>query len=261
MKNVITATIGILVLVSVSMAGIIMSTQFQDLQDKKVQPMIQTTYLQKDMIRMDMKADKSDMTTIFLGEKELFLMIDHKKKSYTEMTKEDLEKMQKAAEQIMTTVDEALKNLPPAMQEKMKNLMQPKQEKKSEIVYKKVAGDEKINQWICDKYEGKRDSIKEMDVWTADWKKLGLKQEDLSGFDQMGKFFQSMMKNMNWFYNVGTEEKTENMYIGFPVKTISYNKEKPASQYEIQSIKQEELKETVFQVPQGYKKEKVKEDK
>ncbi len=261
MKQIIITVVVILVLVSVSLAGIIMTTQYQDLKNEKSQPMSQITYLGKDMIRMDMKTDKTDMSTIFLGEKELFWMIDHKKKSYTEMTKEDLEKIQKAAEQVMTTMDEALKNLPPAMQEKMKNMMQPKEEKKSEVIYKKIASNEKVNQWVCDKYEGKRDDTKEMEVWTTDWKKLGFKQEDLSGFDQIGNFFKSMMKNTSWFYKVGTDEKAENMYIGFPVKSITFDKAKPASQFEIQSIKQEELKETVFQVPSGYKKEKNKEDK
>jgi len=261
MKKIAVSIIGSLILISITQAGIIMTSQFQDLKNAKAQPMTQTTYLGKDMIRMDMKADKSDMSIVYLDTTQTFWMIDHKKKSYTEMTKEDLDKMMKAAEEVLTTANEALQNLPPGLADKMKNMLQPTQTKKSEMVYSKVAGDEKVNQWTCDKYEGKRDDKKEMEVWTADWKKLGLKKEDLTGFDNIGKFFQQMMKNMSWFYKAGTDEKTENMYAGFPVKTVNYEKDKAVNQYEIKSITQEDLKESVFQVPQGYKKEKMKTDK
>lgn len=261
MKQIITITLGILVLVSVSVAGIIMTTQFQDLKNEKAQPVNQSTYLEKNNIRMDMKGDKTDMTTIFLGDKQSFLMINNSKKSYTEMTQEDLEKIQKTAEQAANTMQEALKNLSPAMQEKMKSMMPVQEPKKSEIVYKKTASDEKVNQWACDKYEGLRDGQKVSEVWTTEWKKLGLNEEDLKGFEQIGKFFTSMMKNMNWFYKIGTDEKAENMYFGFPIKTINYEKDKPADRYEIKEIKQEDLKPTFFEVPKGYKKEKMTEQK
>ena len=260
MKYITAIILGIIAIASLASAGIIMTTQLQDLKNAKAQPMNQSTYLEKDLIRMDMKADKSDMSMIFRGDKELFWMVDHKKKSYTEMTKEDLEKIQKMAEDAMKTMQEAMKNLPQGMQNKMQGIM-PGTEKKSEIIYKKVASGEKVNQWVTDKYEGTRDGKKEMDAWTTDWKKLGLKPEDLTGFEQMGNFFSSMMKNMSWYYKVGNDEKATGMYFGFPVKTVSYDKEKPASQYEIKEIKQEELNPTVFEAPQGYKKEKFEMNK
>jgi hypothetical protein len=261
MKYIITTAIGIMVFVSLTTAGIIMTTQFQDLTNTKAQPMNQITYLEKEKIRMDMKGDKTDMSTIFFGDKQLFWMIDNKKKSYTEITKEDLEKIQKTAEQAANTMQEALKNLPPAMQDKMKNLMPSQEAKKSEIVYKKTASDEKVNQWACDKYEGFSDGQKVAEVWTTEWKKLGLSEQDLKGFAQLGEFSKSMMKNMSFFYKVGTDEKAENMYIGFPIKTINYEKDKPANKYEIKEIKEQELAPATFEVPKGYKKEKIAEQK
>jgi hypothetical protein len=239
------------------MAGIIMTTQSQDLKNDKSKPINQNTYLEKDKIRMDMKGDKTDMSTIFFGDKQVFWMINNTKKTYTEMTKEDLDKMQKTAEDAMTKMQEALKNMPPALQEKMKGMMQPQATKQSDIVYKKVASDEKVNQWVCDKYEGFSDGQKVAEVWTTGWKKLGLAEEDLTGFTKIGEFFKSMVKNMSWMYNVGTDEKAENMYFGFPIKTVNFEKDKPASKYEITEIKQQELVPTTFEVPKGYKQEKI----
>lgn len=249
--------IGIAIIITALNAGIVMTSQFKDLKNAKAQPMTQTTYLDKDMIRMDMKADKSDIATIFRGDKELFWMVDHKKKTYTEMTKEDLEKIQKAAEQAINQMREAMKGLPKGLQDKMQSIISPGEEKKSEIIYKKVASGEKLNQWTTDKYEGTRDGKKESEVWTTDWEKLGLKSEDLARFSKMGDFFTSMIKNMSWFYKVGTDEKSEHMYIGFPIKTINFEKDKPSSQYEIQEVKQQDLAVTFFAVPKGYKKEKM----
>lgn len=261
MKTCVKTLLITIFIISTASAGVVMTTQFQNLQDKKAQPSSQTTYLEKNMIRMDMQAEKTNMSVIFNSSKETFWMVDHKKKTYTEMTKEDLEKIQKAAEEMMTKMDEAMKNLPPALQNKMKNLTAPKENKKNEIIYTKVASDEKVNQWICDKYVGKRNDTKEAEVWTADWKKLGYQKEDLAGLEQLGKFFASMLKNMSWAYQVGADEKAEHMYFGFPVKTINYEKDKATDQYEIKEIKQEELAATVFEIPKGYKKEKMETEK
>ncbi len=259
MKNVKWIVVTVLAIIFYANAGIIITTQHQDLKIKDAQPMIQNTYLEKDMIRMDMKIDKNDMTTIFLGEKELFLMIDHKKKTYTEMTKEDLENIKKMAEELVKSLSEAFKNIPPEMQEKMKTAMTPETTKKSETVYKKVASKEKVNKWICDKYEGTLDGNKESDVWTTNWKELGLRQEDLKGFDKIGEFFTSLTKDFQWQFKVGTDEESKEMYFGFPVKTINYENDKPSDEYEIKEIKQEELKASLFEVPKGYKKEKFGE--
>jgi hypothetical protein len=261
MKQIATTVILGCILISVSFAGITMTSQFKDLKNAKAEPTTQTTYLEKDLIRMDMKADKSDISIIFRGDKELFWMVDHKKKSYTEITKEDLEAIQKAAQQAIAGIEEAMKELPSGLSSKLQGIMQSKPEQKSEIIYNKVAVDQKVNQWVCEKYEGTRDDKKEIEVWTTEWKKLGLTESDLTGFSQMGNFFTSMMKNMTWYYNIGPEQESENMYIGFPVKTVNYEKDKAVSQYEITEIKQEELKEMVFEAPTGYKKEKTEINK
>lgn len=261
MKYIITIVCGIMVLSSISMAGIIITTQFQDLKNEKAQPMNQNTYLEKDMIRMDMKDVKTDMSTIFLGEKQVFWMIDNKKKSYTEITRDDLEKMQKTMEDITVKMQEALKDVPPELQEKLKGMAQLEKTQPSEIVYKKVASAEKVNQWLCDKYEGFQEGQKIAEVWTTNWKKLGFDEQDLKGFSQLGEFFKSMMKNMNFIYKVGTDEKTENMYVGFPIKTVNYLKEKPSDKYEIKEIKKQVLSPMIFEVPKGYKKEKLTEPK
>ena len=177
------------------------------------------------------------------------------------MEVQDLEKIQKTTEEAIDKMQEALKNMPPALQEKMQGMMQLQAPKQPDIIYKKVASDEKINQWVCTKYEGLTNDQKVTEVWTTEWKKLGLSEEDLKGFSQIGDFFKSMMKNMSFFYKVGTDEKAENMYFGFPIKTVNYEKDKPTDKYEIKEIKEQELSSTTFEVPKGYKKEKMTEPK
>lgn len=255
MKKSLIIISGISLLVSSSIAGIIMNSQFQDLQNKKSKPMTQIVYLQKDKIRIDMKSEDADISMIFHGDKEVFWMIDHKEKIVTIITKDELKKLSKEMEQAMESMDEAMKELPPEMQAKMKDMMQTKHTAQTKISYKKVGSNEKVNQWICNKYEGYANNKKEVEIWTTGWEKLGLKKEDVSCFEKMGQFFSSMMKNKRWSYKVGLDEKEKEMYYGFPVKTITFEKNKAKDQFEILSIKQEALKETVFQFPKGYKKE------
>lgn len=118
-------------------------------------------YMEKDRMRYDMKTEKLDVSAVFRADKGLFWSIDNKKKTYTEIKKADMEKMKKQMEEGMKMMEEQLKNLPSEQRKQMEEMMKGKMKVETpKIVYKKVATGEKVNQWVCDKYEGYEGKIR-----------------------------------------------------------------------------------------------------
>ncbi|MCX7785717.1 MAG: DUF4412 domain-containing protein [candidate division WOR-3 bacterium] len=257
MKLIKTSLICLITIINLIYADIVMTAQMQDLTKPKEKPLIQTTYLSKECIRIDAKAEKLDIATIFRGDKEIFWIIDNKKKSYTELTKEDLAKMQEMMKDATSAIEQALKNLPSDQRKKMEEMMKKQTAEKTNIVFKKVSGGEKVNQWLCDKYVGSINDQKVIELWSTDWEKIGLKLENIKVFDKMKVFFEQIAKDFAFKFQPVETEKRDNMYWGVPIKIVEQEKGKLLSSYEIKEIRQEELSPSLFEPPKGYKKEKL----
>lgn len=75
----------------------------------------------------------------------------------------------------------------------------------------------------------------------------------------MGKFFSEMMKGVS-FYKVETEKK-EGKFSGSPIKIIGYEEGEKVFKMELKEIKRESFSPTLFEIPKGYKKEKLTTEK
>ncbi len=237
-------------------AGVRLLTEYESYPEKE--KLTHTAYLEKDRLRVDIKGEKTDMSVIFKSDKERFFFLNHKNKSYTEITKEEIKRIKEKMEEGIKEMEKSLKNLPPEqrkmVEEMMKNKMKPEVPK---ITYKKVAS-EKINQWVCDKYEGWEKKEKREDLWVTDWSKIGLKAEDAKAFAEMAEFFAEMMKGSSLpFYQSGKEEKKGESFSGLPVRTIGYEKGEKRFWTELKEVKRETFKPEIFEIPKGYKKEKL----
>jgi hypothetical protein len=211
--------------------------------------------LEKDRIRVEMKGPATDQAFIFRQDKEVFWFIDNNAKTYTEMTKADLENMQTAIKQMQ----ENLKNLPAEQRAMIQKSMQATMPFSApHPVYKKVTSGEKVNQWTCDKYEGYLDNKKQDEIWTTDPKKLGFSADDFAVVQEMGKFFEGFTKMSIPFYKVGSEEwAKEQGYAGMPVKTISSTNGQATNTREIKEIKRQDLPAALFELPAGLKKSEM----
>jgi hypothetical protein len=213
------------------------------------------TYLDKDRVRIELKGQSADQMFIFRQDKGVFWFVDNSAKTYTEMTKADLDNMLNAVKQMETNLQ-----MIPAEQraEIMKSMQGQIPFAVPRPTYTKAASGEKAGQWTCDKYEGTLDGKKYEDVWTTDLKKLGLAAEDFTVLQEMGKFFEGFAKNAGNFFKVGSDEWAQGGgYAGVPVKTIMYTDGKAASTREIKEIKRQDLAVALFELPTGYAKKEM----
>jgi hypothetical protein len=213
------------------------------------------TYLDKDKVRIELESKDAGQVFIFRQDKQVFWFIDTKAKTYTEMTKADLDNMLNAVKQM----EENLKMIPEEQRaEIMKSMQGQIPFAVPHPVYKKTATGEKVGQWTCDKYEGTLDGNKYDEVWTADAKKLGLAAEDFTVMAEMAKFFEGFAKGAGSFFKVGSDEWAQGGgYAGMPVKSIMYTNGTAASTRELKEIKRQNLAAKLFELPDGLTKKEM----
>lgn len=239
-------------------AGILMveeTESFFDNERTKKQDMI---YIDRDRIRVDTKGDDIDETYIFRKDKGVFWVIDNREKTLTEMTLEDLHKMKGQIDEAMRMFEEQMKDLPPEQRKMIEDMMKgqmPAQPIEEKIVYKKVASKEKVNKWVADKYAGYEGGVKVEEVWTTDWKALGLSKDDFKVFEEMAKFFSEPSGDKGPFLKPGSEEwEKEQGYPGIPVKSIEYSRGQVSAITELKEVKKQDFKSSLFEVPSGLKR-------
>jgi hypothetical protein len=256
MKVFISVFLAILFLLSVSTkAGVIvkMTDESKGMNMKHES----TMYIEKDRLRMDQSGEGQNHVIIFRGDKNVFWTIDHDKKSYFEMTQDDVRKMKAKMDDMQKMMMEQMKNMP-AEQRKMMEQMMPSSvptKEKVKTKYQKKASGVKIGKWNCTHYLGyKEDEISE-EIWVADWKQIGVDKSELKVLNNMGKFFEALSQEAADFFEVGSEEWEKELGMsGAPVRSIHYMDGKPAGQSDIKEVTRRDLKSSLFELPAGYSK-------
>ena len=142
-----------------------------------------------------MRAESDTQTVVFDGTKQVLWLINDGRKSYSEMTKADVDRMGGQLNDAMAKMQEQLKSLPPEQRAQIEAMMKgrgmpgmaggaaaPKTE------YRKT-GTDKVGAWTCDKYEGTRGGQKVTELCTVDPKVLGLAMSDFQVSKQLVEFF------------------------------------------------------------------------
>ncbi|MGH7598340.1 MAG: DUF4412 domain-containing protein, partial [bacterium] len=227
--------------------------------------MTNKTYVDSDRMRMEAQAMGGTQIVIFRQDKGLFWIIDQKGKTYMEITKQDFQQMKAKMNEAKTMIDEQTKHLTPEQKQMMEKMMQSRgmpamqPAGAAKITYKKAASGEKVNQWVCARYEGYREDKKIKEVWTTDWKSLGLTPESFKVMKDLSEFFAEFAKDMaSSFDKIGSEEwEKQQGYTGIPVKTLSYMDGKLRAATEVTEVKQESLAAALFDLPTGLTKKEM----
>jgi hypothetical protein len=216
-------------------------------------------YVDRDRMRVEIGDRDADRVFIFRQDQERFWLIDNKNKTYTEITKQDLHKMKQQLDGAMALMQEKMKNLPPEQRKMMEQITKGKipaaLPEAPKMVYKKVASGEKINRWICDKYEGHATEKDKEEIWTTDWQQAGITEADLKVIQGMGEFFAEFAKNLPFLSKIGSKEwEKEHGYSGFPIQTIRYAGTQVQYKMTIKDIRRQDFTAALFDLPSGLQK-------
>lgn len=193
---------------------------------------------------------------VFDGTAQVMRMIDIEKKTYTEMTKAEIDQLGGQMSAAMAKMQEQMKNMPPEQRAMVEGMMKgrggagapaaPKTE------YRK-AGTDTVGRWTCSKYEGFQNNQKVAEVCTVDPKALGFSLADFDVTRQMAAFFEKLMpQNADQMFRIGNAE--EQGFSGVPVRRItSFGPQQTV--VELSEVSRQSFADSVFAVPEGFKKQ------
>jgi hypothetical protein len=219
---------------------------------------LQTMFIEKDRLRMEMSGEEENQTIIFRGDKKVFWVIDKDKNTYFEMTQDDIVKLKSQMEKMQQMMMEQMKNMPEEQRKMMEDMMPSGMpgEKKEKAIYTKVAGGVKVGKWTTTHYTGTRAGKKSDELWTVDWSDVGFSRSDFGAMSKMADFFSALSQDATEFMKVGSEEWEKEMGIsGMPVRWVHYINEGTSSEGTVEDISSKNLDSSLFEVPAGFKKD------
>lgn len=216
-------------------------------------------YIEKARLRMESTGGEEDHVLIFRKDQDVLWIIDSQAKTYHEITRQDVARMKGQMDHAMKMMAEQMKDLPPEQRKMMEQMMAQQggmqMPKPKRTIYERKGTGEKVDQWTCTRYEGYVDGQKTEDVWTADWRQLGIDPADLDAFRAMGAFFEALSQETDAIFKMGTEEfEKEGGYSGLPVKTIEYENGAVVDTSEVKEVQERSFDPSIFELPSGLKK-------
>ena len=196
---------------------------------------------------------------VFDGPQQVLRIISVPRKSYSEMTKADADRMGAQLAAAMAVMKDKVANMPPEQRAKMEALMSqlgtagPVGGPGGRPEYRR-AGSDKVGKWPCDKYEGFRNGKKVSEVCTVEPKVLGLTEADFDVTKQVASFFEKMLpQGVDQLVGVGRVEAQG--FAGIPIRRTAYDGDKVLSISEVTEVKRENFAASTYEVPAGFQKQ------
>jgi len=215
-------------------------------------------FIEKDRLRMEMSGEEENQTVIFRGDKNVFWVIDKEKKSYFEMTQDDIVKLKSQMENVQKMMMEQMKNMPEEQRKMMEDMMPTNMsaDKKEKPTYTKKADGVKVGIWTTTHYEGTKQGKKSDDLWTVDWSQAGFNRADFAVMTKMADFFSALSQEATDFMKIGSEDWEKEMGIsGMPVRWVDYLESGGTSEGSVEEISQKDLESSLFELPAGFTKD------
>lgn len=216
--------------------------------------------IEKDRMRAEIAGQAGEkQAVVFDGVKQVMRIINYDRKSYTEMTKGDVDQMGGQMAGAMAQMQEQMKNLPPEQRAQMEAMMRGRgmagrgaaQAAKTE--YRKT-GTDKVGKWTCDKYDGYRDNQKIAEVCAVDPAAMGFAPADFAVTRQLAEFFRSLMpQNADSVFAIGSPEAQG--FSGVPVRRVTFSDGQQQTITELADVTRQTFAPSTFDVPSGFQKE------
>jgi hypothetical protein len=210
-----------------------------------------TSQVQIDKTRMRTEVPDpsgSKQAIVFDGDRQALLMINQERKSYSEITKADVDRLGGQMTDMMA-------KMPPEVRAKMEAMMKGRGMSTgapARTVYKRTGAD-KTAKWACDKYDGYQNTEKVSEICTVAPGALGLTAADFAVTQQFVAFFKTLMPQAaGQMFGLGKPE--EQGFSGIPIKS-SFTISGRTTTTEVTDVTRQTFPDAVFAPPAGFRKE------
>jgi hypothetical protein len=216
--------------------------------------------IEKDRMRAETGGPGGEKrTVVFDGVKQVLWMINDDRKTYSEMTKADADRMGGQMSDAMARMQEQLKSLPPEQRAQIEGLMKGRgmpggpNGQTAKTAYRKT-GTDRVGAWTCDTYEGSQNNQKVAELCTVEPSTLGFAMADFQVTKQLMDFFSKLVpQGGDQIFAVGTPE--DQGFSGVPVRRISFRNGQQQSTTEVSEVRRQTFPASTFELPAGFQKE------
>ena len=195
---------------------------------------------------------------IFDGDKQILYMIDPAAKTYSEMTKADVDAAGAQLGGALAEMQKALEGMPPAQRAQMEAMMKGRlggmpgmggQAAKTEY---RRAGTSKVAKWTCDVYEGFQNNAKTGEVCTVSASALGFTAADFEVSRQLAAFMRGLIpQGADQVFQTGRVQ--DQGYDGVPVRRVTTLAGRQITT-ELTSVTRQTFPDSSFAIPDGFTK-------
>jgi len=203
----------------------------------------------------------SDVSMIFLGDR--FLVIDHDEKSYIVMDEAMLTAMSAKMSEAMEQMQAQLAKMPPEQRAMAEQMMKGQMAALANLESAPPPRVEPIGpgEWEgtpCTRYAVFEGPDKSQDVCAAPLNHIDGAADMMQAFMGMAKFVQKLSESLpgplaaSLSANPGA---VMDQIDGFPIHAVEYRLGEPAGESRLESIREQELSDSEFSAPEGYRLE------
>jgi hypothetical protein len=198
--------------------------------------------------------DGSMQVVIFDGAKQLLYLVNPGAKTYSMMTKADVDAAGAQLSGMMAQMQAALEGMPPAQRAQMEAMMKgrgmPGMPGASARTEYKRGGTSKVAKWTCDVYEGFQNNAKTGEVCTVSPTALGFTAADFEVSRQLAEFMRGLIpQGADQVFQSGSS--SQQGYNGVPVRRVTSIAGREMIT-ELASVSRQTFPDSVFAVPEGF---------
>ena len=191
---------------------------------------------------------------IFDNTAQVMRMIDAPNKSYTELTKSEVDRAAEQMSGAMATMQERMKSMPPEQRAQLEAVMRGRGAAGAaaapKTAYRK-GGTDRVGKWTCQKYDGYEGEKKVSEICTVEPGVLGVTPADFEITKQLASFFQRLSPAAS--SQVLTIGSPELGFSGIPVRShLSIGARETT--IEITEVTRKAFADDSYAVPAGFQK-------
>ena len=202
--------------------------------------------------------DGSSQVVIFDGAKQVLYLVNPASKTYSTMTKADVDAAGAQLGDAMAQMQKALEGMPPAQRAQMEAMMKgrlgglPGAGGAAAKTEYRRAGTSKVSKWTCDVYEGFQNNAKTGEVCTVSASALGFTATDFEVSGQLAAFMRGLIpQGADQVFQAGRVQ--DQGYEGVPVRRVTTIAGREMVT-ELTSVARQTFPDASFAVPDGFTK-------
>lgn len=210
--------------------------------------------IEKNRLRAENEVRGEKQVVVFDGTAQVMRIINMDAKTYSEITKADVDRLGGQMQAAMAQMQAQMANMPPAARAQMEAMMRGRGmgATPAKTEYRKT-GTDKVGKWTCDKYEGYQDNQKTSELCTVDPKAVGFAASDFEVTKQMAAFFQQLVpQNAGQMFAIGQPDQQG--YTGIPVRRTFTILNMPTTT-ELTDVTRQNFPDASYAVPAGFTKQ------